>query len=99
MITNEVKKITDIGSVVVHRGNPPNNNPFRGFQWTAADGGVTNVSGRERKEALANFKHGRDTAMYTFWYLGSFSDLCKYGLTDRPITDPNTIDWSTTGID
>jgi hypothetical protein len=99
MASTELKQITDIGSVVVHRGNPPNNNPFRGFEWTATEPEVTNVSGRERKEVLRDFKNGHDTSGYTFWYLGVVSNLCYYGLADRRITDPAVIDWSCTSVE
>ena len=60
-----------IGDIVVHKGTPPQNNPYRGFRENPnrpADEPCTHVSGDERVAALQAFKDGDDTSGYTFWH-------------------------------
>lgn len=92
-------KKPNIGSVIVHKDEPDNGNPFRG----AVPGTpypCTSVLGSERADALRRLKHGEDTAGYTFWDLRSASD-CEIinGQVQRKITEASRIDWSTSTID
>lgn len=50
-----------IGNVVVHRGTPPENNPYRGQSLYYAP----------RVNALWAFRSGEDTSAFTFWYAPS----------------------------
>lgn len=56
------EKGAHIGDVIVHRGEPPGGNPYRGC----------GLMGDERVVALTLFKNGGDIHEYTFWYGPSF---------------------------
>ncbi len=90
MKENKVK--ISIGSVLVHKGNPPENNPFRGFGRIAGDS-ITHVSGKERVKALTEFKHGIKNE-YTFWDASRGSII-----VDRLLISPESIDWETSSIE
>lgn len=47
-----------IGDVLVHKGEPPDGNPYHG----------QTLMGPERQYALVRFMDGEDTTGYTFWY-------------------------------
>lgn len=84
-----------IGDVVVHKGDPPGHNPYRGVgsnmtTYFAKDP-VTHVSGDERIRALSAFKHGKDTKAYTFWYAPAFGGAYR-------LQSPDEIGWETSGI-
>lgn len=70
---------TSIGDCLVHRGMPPNNNPYLGK-------GTTHVLGEERRSALKAFREGGDTTGFTFWHAP-----CTGGAYQ--ITDPNVVRW------
>ncbi len=57
--TNMVERVLyGIGDVVVHRGEPPDGNPYRG----------QSLAGSERVAALLAFRDGCPCSEYTFWY-------------------------------
>lgn len=47
-----------IGDVLVHCGEPPGGNPYRG----------NSLFGDARVRALTIWKHGGDASPWTFWY-------------------------------
>ena len=55
-----------IGDVLVHRGEPPNGNPYG-----------TSLCGPERVKALKAFKEGRPLEGYTYWYGPHSGGACK----------------------
>ena len=48
----------NIGSVLVHKGEPDNSNPYRG----------ESLCGDERVSALRAFRDRKHTGAYTFWH-------------------------------
>lgn len=82
------KKAT-IGAVVVHKGMPPEGNPYLGHgTGRPMTEPVTAVSGPERIAALQAFREGKPTEAYTFWEPGGQGRL----------TSPDQVDWETSGI-
>lgn len=76
---------TSIGDVLIHHGEPPDGNPYRGWGRIAGEP-VTCLAGNGRAPALAAFRDGHDTGDLTFWH----------GPTNggaRRITDPDDINW------
>lgn len=64
-------KLTDIGDVVVHLGNPPEGNPYRGDgrnRWEfTKDDPTTVVRDDGRLRALTAFRDSDDVGNMTFW--------------------------------
>jgi hypothetical protein len=72
----------NIGDVVVHRGEPVRSNPYAQHS----------LMGNERVQALINFKNGKPTPEYTFWY-------APWGGGAKRLSSPADVDWETSGID
>lgn len=73
-----------IQDVIVHRGEPKNNNPFRG-----------GVGVRERKNALEKLRTGQNTIDYSFWDGRLGMVISDSRLVDRRIIDKSIIAWHT----
>lgn len=74
-----------VGDIVVWRGNPPGNNPYRDI--TSTD----HLSGTERSNALLNFYLGKDTSGLTFWHAPAMGGA-------RQLFSPEGINWNASGI-
>lgn len=69
------KPFCSIGDCIVHKGFPPDGNPYGcrapkdprqpDVQPYSRPSGL---SGIDRRDALHAFKHGEDTSEFTFWY-------------------------------
>lgn len=81
-----------IGDVVVHRGDPPGGNPYRGgavgrHRWAhTKDDPETMVYDDERVAALRAFRDRGDTSEFTFWHTPAGGGASR-------IEDPDAVNW------
>lgn len=79
-----------IGNVLVHEGEPPGGNPYRGvgvrFGLEFKNEPVTHVSGEQRAELLCRFRDGDSTEGFTFWHAPGSGGA-------RRLSSPEEVDW------
>lgn len=79
------RQLIQIGDVKVCVGEPPAGNPY------LAKSEEQQLLGTKRAQVLSDFKHGRDTSQYTFWY-------APWGGGARRIRNRSYIDWERSGV-
>lgn len=64
--------LTSIGDVIIHIGEPPASNPYRG----------SSLSGDLRRSALVALRDGGDTEGLTFWHAPTSGGARRIGSED-----------------